>query len=68
VEIWVVGRHAVLLRRGDMVVKIVVPGRSGPDRLTMLTWLAERVAERLAAAPGDEVLSEDEWAPTPEGS
>jgi hypothetical protein len=68
VEIWLVGRQAVLLRRGEMVVKIVVPGRSGPDRPAMLSWLAERVAERLATAPGDEVLSEDEWAPAPEGS
>ena len=37
------------------------------DRAAALAWLADLAAERLAAAPGDELLSEDEWAPTPEG-
>ena len=37
------------------------------DRAAALAWLADLAAERLAVAPGDELLSEDEWAPTPEG-
>ena len=37
------------------------------DRAAALAWLADRAAERLAVAPGDELLSEDEWAPTPDG-
>jgi hypothetical protein len=64
---WLVGDRSVLLRRGAMVVKIVLTGDLGMDRAAALAWLTERVTERLAAAPGDEALSEDEWAPAPDG-
>jgi hypothetical protein len=64
---WLVGDRSALLRRGAMVVKIVLTGDLGMDRAAALAWLTERVTERLAAAPGDEALSEDEWAPAPDG-
>ena len=60
------GKRSVVLRRDAMVVKIILSGKSVADWAVALAWLADRVAERLAAAPGDEVLSEDEWAPVPE--
>jgi hypothetical protein len=63
---WLVGDRSVLLRRGTTVVKIVLSGSLGMDRPAALAWLAERATERLAAAPGDDALSEDEWAPAPE--
>jgi hypothetical protein len=66
VEGWLVGDRSVLLRHGTMVVKIVLTGSLGMDRPAALAWLAERATERLAAAPGDDALSEDEWAPVPE--
>jgi len=66
VEAWLVGDRSVLLRRGTMVVKIILTGELGMDRAAALTLLTERAMERLAAAPGDDALSEDEWAPTPE--
>jgi len=56
----------VLLRRGTMVVKIILTGDLGMDRAAALALLTERAMERLAAAPGDDALSEDEWAPAPE--
>jgi hypothetical protein len=67
VECWLVGKRSVVLRRDAMVVKIILSGESALDWAAALAWLADRAAERLAAAPGDEVLSEDEWAPVPEG-
>jgi hypothetical protein len=66
VERWLVGDRAVVLRRGTMVVKIILSGQLGLDRAEALTWLTGLATERLAAAPGDEALSEDEWTPTPE--
>jgi hypothetical protein len=66
VEGWLVGDRSVLLRRGAMVVKIILTGNLGMDRAAALAWLTERATERLAAAPGDEILSEDEWTPTPD--
>lgn len=68
VEIWLVGRRAVLLRRGTMVAKAVISGRPGPDPVQMLTWLAGRIAERLATEPAGWAMAEDEWAPLPGGS
>jgi len=66
VERWLVGHRSVVLRRGTMVVKIILSGHLGLDRGEALAWLTDLVTERLAAAPGDETLSEDEWTPTPE--
>ena len=66
VERWLVGNRSVVLRRGTMVVKIILSGHLGLDRGEALAWLTDLVTERLAAAPGDEALSEDEWTPTPE--
>jgi hypothetical protein len=66
VEGWLERDRAVLLRRGTMVVKIVLTGNLGMDRAAALAWLTERATERLAAVPGDEILSEDEWAPAPD--
>src|SRR5215472_4032882 len=66
VERWLVGHRSVVLRRGTMVVKIILSGHLGLDRGEALAWLTDLVTVRLAAAPGDETLSEDEWTPTPE--
>jgi hypothetical protein len=66
VERWLAGNRAVVLRRGTLVVKIILSGHLGLDQREALAWLTDLVTERLAAAPGDEALSEDEWAPTPE--
>jgi len=66
VERWLVGNRSVVLRRGTIVVKIILSGQLGLDRGEALAWLTDLVTERLAAAPGDEALSEDEWTPTPE--
>lgn len=67
VERWLVGKRSVVLRRDATVVKIILSGKPAMDQAAALAWLADRAAERLAASPGDELLSEDEWAPTPEG-
>ena len=67
VECWFVGKRSVVLRRDTTVAKIILSGRPAMDRAAALAWLADRAAERLAVAPGDELLSEDEWAPTPVG-
>jgi hypothetical protein len=67
VECWLVGDRSVVLRRDTTVAKIILSGRPAMDRAAALAWLADRAAERLAVAPGDELLSEDEWAPTPVG-
>jgi len=66
VERWLTGNRSVVLRRGTMVVKIILSGHLGLDRGEALAWLTDLVTERLAAVPGDEALSEDEWTPTPE--
>ena len=66
VERWLVGDRSVVLRRGTMVAKIILSGRLGLDRAEALAWLTDLASERLAAAPGDEALSEDEWTPTAE--
>ena len=66
VERWLVGDRSVVLRRGTMVAKIILSGQLGLDRAEALAWLTDLATERLAAAPGDEALSEDEWTPTPE--
>ena len=66
VERWLVGDRSVVLRRGTMVVKIILSGNLGLDRAEALAWLTGLATERLAAAPGDEALSEDEWTPMPE--
>ena len=66
VERWLVGDRSVVLRRGTMVAKIILSGHLGLDQAEALAWLTDLATERLAAAPGDEVLSEDEWTPTPE--
>jgi len=62
-----VGKRSVVLRRDTTVAKIILSGRPAMDRAAALAWLADLAAERLAVAPGDEFLSEDEWAPTPVG-
>ena len=66
VERWLVGDRSVVLRRGTMVAKIILSGQLGLDRAEALAWLTGLATERLAAAPGDEALSEDEWTPMPE--
>jgi hypothetical protein len=66
VERWLVGDRSVVLRRGTMVVKIILSGHLGLDQAEALAWLTDLATERLAAAPGDEALSEDEWTPTPD--
>jgi hypothetical protein len=66
VERWLVGNRSVVLRRGTMVVKVILSGHLGLDREEALAWITDLATERLAAAPGDEALSEDEWTPTPE--
>jgi hypothetical protein len=66
VERWLVGDRSVVLRRGTMVVKIILSGHLGLDQAEALAWLTDLATERLAAAPGDEALSEDEWTPRPD--
>jgi hypothetical protein len=68
VERWLVGDRSVVLRRGTMVVKIILSGHLGLDQAEALAWLTDLATVRLAAAPGNEALAVSPWPPAAGGT